>query len=210
MLAKLMRLGSMQIICQKNAGVDVIKASEQVLQTRNVRLLGLTTALHLRLSERVLVIHAWHQETCWLNLQNLEERRRWSGFERSIWNPAWHCWCTVIPGTSSWLKIDLVERKLRKRPCWFWIKIALAIYEKKDVIGTAAASSSKTLSFWIALLMVLEDGEDKMEVIITPLNISNNSGLGSCWCKCHCSEERMQMNAHFRYNSIHQTVLIQT
>ncbi|KAF8218712.1 hypothetical protein L208DRAFT_1472767 [Tricholoma matsutake] len=66
---------------------------------------------------------------------------------------------------------DLVERKLRRRPCWFQIKIALAIYEKKDVIGTAATGSGKTLSFWIALLMVLEDGEDKMEVIVTPLNI---------------------------------------
>jgi superfamily II DNA/RNA helicase len=66
---------------------------------------------------------------------------------------------------------DLVERKLRKRPCWFQIKIALAIYEKKDVIGTAATGSGKTLSFWIALLMVLEDGEDMMEVIVTPLNI---------------------------------------
>ncbi|KAF8220596.1 hypothetical protein L208DRAFT_1071779, partial [Tricholoma matsutake] len=66
---------------------------------------------------------------------------------------------------------DLVERKLRKRPCWFQIKIALAIYEKKDIIRTAATSSGKTLSFWIALLMVLEDGKDKTEVIVTPLNI---------------------------------------
>ncbi|KAF8235585.1 hypothetical protein L208DRAFT_1206909, partial [Tricholoma matsutake] len=55
--------------------------------------------------------------------------------------------------------------------CWFQIKVALAIYETKDVIGTAATSSGKTLLFWIALLMVLEDGEDKMEVIVTPLNI---------------------------------------
>jgi hypothetical protein len=33
-----------------------------------------------------------------------------------------------------------MERKL-KRPCWFQIKIALAIYEKKDVIGIAATST---------------------------------------------------------------------
>jgi superfamily II DNA helicase RecQ len=65
---------------------------------------------------------------------------------------------------------DLVEIKLKKRPCWFQVKIALAIYEK-NVIGTAATGSGKTLSFWIALLMVLADGEDKMEVIVTPLNL---------------------------------------
>jgi superfamily II DNA/RNA helicase len=64
-----------------------------------------------------------------------------------------------------------VEKKLGKRPCWFQIQIALAIYNKKDVIGTAATGSGKTLSFWIALLMVLDDGEDKMELIVTPLNI---------------------------------------
>jgi superfamily II DNA/RNA helicase len=66
---------------------------------------------------------------------------------------------------------DLVERKLCKRPCWFQIKIALAIFQKKDVVGTAATGSGKTLTFWIALLMALEDGEDVMEFIITPLNI---------------------------------------
>ena len=66
---------------------------------------------------------------------------------------------------------DLVEIKLKKRPSWFQIKIAVAIYEKKDVIGTAATGSGKTLSFCIALLMVLADGKDKMEVIVTPLNL---------------------------------------
>ena len=30
------------------------------------------------------------------------------------------------------------------------------------------------LSFWIALLMVLEDGKDKMEVIVTPLMFSTS------------------------------------
>jgi superfamily II DNA helicase RecQ len=66
---------------------------------------------------------------------------------------------------------DLVQLKLGKRPCWFQIKIALAIYQKKDVVGTAATGAGKTLSFWIALLMALEDGENVMEFIVTPLNI---------------------------------------
>ena len=65
----------------------------------------------------------------------------------------------------------LVERKLGKRPCWFQIKIALAIYQKKDVVATAATGSGKTLSFWIPILMALEDGKDVTEFIITPLNI---------------------------------------
>jgi ATP-dependent helicase YprA (DUF1998 family) len=65
----------------------------------------------------------------------------------------------------------LVERKLGKRPCWFQIRIALMIYQKKDVIATAATGSGKTLSFWIPILMALEDGKDVTEFIITPLNI---------------------------------------
>ena len=66
---------------------------------------------------------------------------------------------------------DLMETQLGNRPCWFQIQIALPIYNKKDVNGTAAIGSGKTLSFWIALLMVLEDGEDRMGLIVTPLNI---------------------------------------
>jgi superfamily II DNA helicase RecQ len=62
-------------------------------------------------------------------------------------------------------------KKLSIRPCWFQIKIAQAIYKRKDVVGTAATGPGKTLSFWIALLMALEDGEDVMEFIVTPLNI---------------------------------------
>jgi ATP-dependent helicase YprA (DUF1998 family) len=65
----------------------------------------------------------------------------------------------------------LVEQKLGKWPCWFQIQIALTIYQKKDIVATAATGSGKTLSFWIPILMVLEDGEDVTEFIITPLNI---------------------------------------
>ena len=65
----------------------------------------------------------------------------------------------------------LVEKKFGIRPCWFQIKIALAVYQKKDVIGTAATGSGKTLSFWIPILMALEDGENVTEFIVTPLNI---------------------------------------
>ena len=47
-----------------------------------------------------------------------------------------------------------------------------ALYEKQnDVVGVAATGSGKTLSFWIPLLMALEDGLDKMVIVVTPLNL---------------------------------------
>ena len=64
---------------------------------------------------------------------------------------------------------DLVKAKLDKHPCWLQTKIVLALYAKKDV-GVAATGAGKTLLFWIALLMVLEEGEDKMIFVVTPLN----------------------------------------
>ena len=66
---------------------------------------------------------------------------------------------------------ELVKAKFDKHPCWLQIKIALALYAKKDVIGVAATGAGKTLSFWIALLMALEEGEDKMVFVVTPLNL---------------------------------------
>ena len=66
---------------------------------------------------------------------------------------------------------ELVKAKFDKCPCWLQIKIALALYAKKDVIGVAATGAGKTLSFWIALLMALEEGEDKMVFVVTPLNL---------------------------------------
>jgi superfamily II DNA or RNA helicase len=63
---------------------------------------------------------------------------------------------------------DLVKAKLDKRPCWLQIKIMLALYAKKDVAGVAATGAGKTLS---SLLMVLEEGEDKMIFVVTPLNL---------------------------------------
>ena len=66
---------------------------------------------------------------------------------------------------------ELVFKKFNKRACWFQIKIAMALHQNKDVIGIAATGSGKTLSFWIALLMALEEGRDGMVVVVTPLNL---------------------------------------
>ena len=43
--------------------------------------------------------------------------------------------------------------------------------KKKDVVGCAPTGAGKTLSFWIPLLMALEDGKDKMSIVVTPLNL---------------------------------------
>ena len=66
---------------------------------------------------------------------------------------------------------DITEAKFGKRPCWYQVKTALAIYEGKDVVGCAPTGAGKTLSFWIPLLMALEDGKDKMSFVVTPLNL---------------------------------------
>jgi len=66
---------------------------------------------------------------------------------------------------------DLIEARFGKRPCWLQIKIMLVLYAGKDVVGVAATGAGKTLSFWIALLMALEEGEDKMIFVVTPLNL---------------------------------------
>lgn len=66
---------------------------------------------------------------------------------------------------------DLVQSKFGKWPCWFHIKLALALRAGKDVVGVAATGAGKTLSFWILLLMALKEGQDKMIVVVTPLNL---------------------------------------
>jgi superfamily II DNA helicase RecQ len=77
-------------------------------------------------------------------------------------------------GTCSWTVKDvrdLVQQKFSRHPCWFQVKVALALNAGKDVVGCAATGAGKTLSFWIPLLMVLEEGKDKMIFVVTPLNL---------------------------------------
>ena len=74
---------------------------------------------------------------------------------------------------------DLVEKRFNKRPCWYQIKAALALHAGKDVITCAATGAGKTLSFWIALLMAMEEGEDKMIIVITPLNLLGKQNVDS-------------------------------
>ncbi|KAH9942663.1 P-loop containing nucleoside triphosphate hydrolase protein [Amylocystis lapponica] len=66
---------------------------------------------------------------------------------------------------------ELVKKKFNKRACLWQIKVALALYKGKDVVAIVATGLGKTLSFWIALLMALEDGRDSMMIVVTPLNL---------------------------------------
>ena len=66
---------------------------------------------------------------------------------------------------------DLVKKKCGNHPCWYRIKVALALHAEKNVVSCAATGAGKTLLFWIALLMALSDGKDKMIFIMTLLNL---------------------------------------
>jgi ATP-dependent helicase YprA (DUF1998 family) len=65
----------------------------------------------------------------------------------------------------------LVQSKFGKRACWFQVKVAQALHAGKDVVACAPTGAGKTLSFWIPLLMALEEGHDKMSIVVTPLNL---------------------------------------
>ena len=79
---------------------------------------------------------------------------------------------------------DLVQKRFNKRPCYFQIKVAQALYAGKDVVACAPTGAGKTLTvtFWIPILMALEEGEDKMSIFVTPLNLiiqlPNQGGTG--------------------------------
>src|ERR1700678_2586420 len=62
---------------------------------------------------------------------------------------------------------DLVQKRFNKRPCYFQIKVAQALYAEKDVVACAPTGAGKTLTFWIPILMALEEGEDKMSIVVT-------------------------------------------
>ncbi len=74
---------------------------------------------------------------------------------------------------------DLTKEVTGKRPCWFQVKVARAVYEGKDIVACAPTGAGKTLSFWIPLLMVLKDGLDPMVVVVTPLNLLGKQNVES-------------------------------
>lgn len=74
---------------------------------------------------------------------------------------------------------DLVQAKFNKRPCWFQVKVAMALYAGKDVVACAPTGAGKTLTFWIPVLMAIADGLDKMTMVVTPLNLLGKQNVTS-------------------------------
>jgi hypothetical protein len=66
---------------------------------------------------------------------------------------------------------EATQRRFQKRPCWYQVEVAKAVHAGKDVLGCAPTGAGKTLSFWIPLVMAIEDGEDKVLFVISPLNV---------------------------------------
>ncbi|XP_006457381.1 hypothetical protein AGABI2DRAFT_50460, partial [Agaricus bisporus var. bisporus H97] len=66
----------------------------------------------------------------------------------------------------------VVQRVFNFRACYYQIQVARAIYSGKHVIGCAPTGAGKTLSFWIPMLMAMEDRikQDKI-LVISPLNL---------------------------------------
>src|SRR5271168_2592432 len=107
---------------------------------------------------------------------------------------------------------NLVQRTFGKCPCWMQVKIALALYAGKDVIGCAATGAGKTLSFWIPLLMALEDGMDKMTIVVTPLNllgkqnveVLENAGLSAvAVCRLNANPETFKVTLCSKHSLSH-------
>jgi superfamily II DNA helicase RecQ len=67
--------------------------------------------------------------------------------------------------------IDLVQRRFNKRPCYYQIEVAKALYAGRDVIGCAPTGAGKTLSFWIPLLMAQEEKQQRILFVVSPLNV---------------------------------------
>ncbi|KAF9496450.1 hypothetical protein BDN71DRAFT_1495271 [Pleurotus eryngii] len=58
------------------------------------------------------------------------------------------------------------------RACLFQLEAAISVYTGHDTVLCAGTGSGKTLSFWIPLLMALDDGLDApITILVTPLNI---------------------------------------
>ena len=78
--------------------------------------------------------------------------------------PTKHTWSTTSIR-------ELVQDKFGKRPCYFQIQVAQALYAGKDVVACAPTGAGKTLTFWIPILMTLKEGVDKMSIVVMPLNL---------------------------------------
>ena len=88
---------------------------------------------------------------------------------------------TQQPIQRKWSLQEICELVLRKtegkQACWFQVKVARALYEGKDVVACAHTGAGKTLTFWMPLLMALEDGLDMMTIVVMPLNLLGKQNI---------------------------------
>ena len=77
---------------------------------------------------------------------------------------------------------NLVQAKFNKQACWFQIKVAtVALYAGKDVVACTATGAGKTLSFWIPLLMAIED-QPSLPLLIGKMGLSGMIFGVHCSC----------------------------
>ncbi|KAF7966472.1 hypothetical protein HWV62_38172 [Athelia sp. TMB] len=83
-----------------------------------------------------------------------------------------------IPWTPEKVR-EVIRKRFDKRACWYQVKTALALYAKKDVVGKAPTGSGKTLSFFVGLVMAMEEEpeEENMIFIVSPLNLLSKQNV---------------------------------
>ncbi|KAF7981237.1 hypothetical protein HWV62_34599 [Athelia sp. TMB] len=74
---------------------------------------------------------------------------------------------------------EAILKHFSKRACWFQIKVAEALYAKKDVVGIAPTGSGKTLSFFGGLVMAMEEDPmgGHMVIIASPLSLLSKQNV---------------------------------
>ncbi|KAH6891606.1 P-loop containing nucleoside triphosphate hydrolase protein [Coprinopsis sp. MPI-PUGE-AT-0042] len=66
----------------------------------------------------------------------------------------------------------LAQRVFGKRLCHIQLQIIQNLYQKKDVVSCLPTRAGKTLTFWMPVLMAIEDGhKSAITFVITPLNL---------------------------------------
>lgn len=83
----------------------------------------------------------------------------------------------AMPSPSSLIKASIEriravsQEKFKKRPCLWQVKAAQKLLEGRDVVCCVRTGAGKTLSFWLPIAMSMEEGEEKISVVVTPLNL---------------------------------------
>ncbi|KAH6893859.1 P-loop containing nucleoside triphosphate hydrolase protein [Coprinopsis sp. MPI-PUGE-AT-0042] len=107
---------------------------------------------------------------------------------------------------------ELGMKAFSKRLCYSQIEIIKQLSCKKDVIACLPTGAGKTLTFWMPLLMALEEGKkDSLTFVVTPLNIlgkQNEEQLNSAGLRAisvtgkNASKETFKAIENGKYNVV--------